>query len=220
MSAALDDAAERFKTDTDRHQMTVLRDDGLYRHLRFARVTPNAKTGKPERSPFYWFDLVTWPGHLTITGDCGTYTFARLEDMFEFFRGGSKYGISVSYWAEKVLGNVRLKTYSPERFRQYVTENIEGDDECPGPEQDWPGLTEAVERDILGPQGMWSIEYEQGAREALDGFRFEGFRFASSWEWDLGDWDWQFLWCCHAIAWGIGQYDAAKVPAETAAVPS
>lgn len=39
------------------------------------------------------------------------------------------------------------------------------------------------------------------------------FRFADSWEWDLRDWDWWFLWACHAIQWGVAQYEAARVPA-------
>ena len=36
-----------------------------------------------------------------------------------------------------------------------------------------------------------------------------------TWEWDLREYDWQFLWCCWAIVWGIGQYRAA--PATEAA---
>ena len=39
------------------------------------------------------------------------------------------------------------------------------------------------------------------------------FRFTDTWEWDLTDFDWQYLWCCHAIQWGIAQYDASKAVA-------
>jgi hypothetical protein len=42
--------------------------------------------------------------------------------------------------------------------------------------------------------------------------KVEGFRFTDTWEWDLGDWDWQFLWCCHAVQWGIGQHDGTDRP--------
>ena len=45
-------ARERFQADVARHGMTVLRDDGLYRHLRFRRPDCSA----------YWFDLLTAPG--------------------------------------------------------------------------------------------------------------------------------------------------------------
>lgn len=247
--------AERFARDTADHQMTVLHKDGIYRHVQFVRMAPSPETGKPERSSFYWFELVTWPGHLMITGDCGTYTFARIEDMFGFFRGGR---INPSYWAEKVQGEMRLKTYSPERFRQLAAEYIEDR------EGDFPGLAEAVEREIFGPDATWNTEYEDGAREALADFGFgdrheahcicgtksgplpsyedariwmgtthgglpghghrtlriatvEGFRFAGTWEWDLGDWDWQFLWCCHAIQWGISVYDGKPIDVVAAA---
>ena len=66
----------RFLGDVDWHVMTVLRDDGVHRHIRLKRPDSGS----------YWFDLITWPGTLCIDGDCGTYVFRRLEDMFQFFR--------------------------------------------------------------------------------------------------------------------------------------
>ena len=79
---------DQFNRDIEHHQMTVLHDEGLYRHIRFQN---------PGNS-MYWFDLITWPGSLTIKGDMGTWTFSRLTDMFEFFTGH----INTSYWAEKL----------------------------------------------------------------------------------------------------------------------
>jgi hypothetical protein len=236
--------AERFKGDTAGHEMTVLHDDGLYRHLRFRR---------PDRGS-YWFDLITWPGCLTVNGDCGAFTFARTEDMFEFFRG---HRVNPMYWAEKIRGETRVKSYSEDRFRQLVTEDIED------AERNWPGLAAAVEQDIFGDRGEWSTYYEEGAREALASYehgasftaacscgdclegatdhdaqawrvshikspdpgghsskvtRVGGFRFSNTWEWDLSDYDWTFLWCCHAIVWGIGLYDAQKADDSASAV--
>lgn len=40
---------DRFLKDAENHKMTVVRDDGVYRHLRFM---------KPETTS-YWFDLIT-----------------------------------------------------------------------------------------------------------------------------------------------------------------
>lgn len=37
-----------------------------------------------------------------------------------------------------------------------------------------------------------------------------GFQFHDWSEWRLRDYSWGFLWACHAIRWGIAQYDAAK----------
>jgi len=196
-----DDMAARFERDTAGHQMTILHDDGLYRHLRFRR---------PDRSA-YWFDLITWPGSLVVNGDCGSFTLARCDDMFEFFRG---HGINPQYWAEKVRAG-KTTRYSPAKFRQLVTEY------AADAEADEPGLTAAIAERIFGALKEWDTGYEEGAREALRDFEYrpegdgsgsEPFRFTDAWEWDLHDYDWQFLWCCHAIQWGIGQYDKQKVP--------
>lgn len=240
--------SEQFAKDVASHQMTVLRDDGLYRHVRFMHTAPNPKTGELEKSSFYWFDLVTWPGVLVINGDMDSFTFSRVEDMFTFFRGTR---INPQYWAEKVrAGRSDVTRYDEEYFRRVVAEHIEGD------EDEWPGLTEAVAAQVLAAE---DIGYEEGARSVLDAFEFgatyngtcprcdaameglplgdadtwvsqhqvqaahlakletvEGYRFHDTWEWNLQDWSYQFLWCCHAIQWGIGLYDRAKVPAGVA----
>ena len=90
-------------------------------------------------------------------------------------------------------------------------------------EADEPGLTAAIAERIFGALKEWDTGYEEGAREALRDFEYrpegdgsgsEPFRFADAWEWDLHDYDWQFLWCCHAIQWGISQYDKQKVTAD------
>ncbi|MEV7870133.1 hypothetical protein AB0P17_29495 [Streptomyces sp. NPDC088124] len=33
------------------------------------------------------------------------------------------------------------------------------------------------------------------------------FTFSDTWEWQLRDYDWWFLWACHAIVAGIARYD-------------
>jgi hypothetical protein len=256
----LADAAERFAVDAAHHVMKIRRDDGLYRHLEFRRFAPPRQGEPPRLQSFYWFDLVTWPGHLAIDGDMNGYQFARTEDMFGFFRGNR---INPGYWAEKLCGPVTVKEYSEDRFRKIVTEHItEGGEKFPSLVTRWPGLAEAVEREIF-TEG--AIYHQDGAREALDGFTFgdkheaeclcgekrtfaeyegarlwlashsggkgaghrskrvgliEGFRFRDSWEWDFRDWSYQFLWCLHAIQFGIGQYDLAKISPPLAAALS
>jgi hypothetical protein len=71
------------------------------------------------------------------------------------------------------------------------------------------GLGKAVRADLLD---TWDYvtEYEDGARQALEAFQFEGFRFEDTQEWNLRDYDWWFLWALHGIVWGIAQYDSAK----------
>lgn len=196
--------AIRFARETANHRMTVLHDEGLYRHVRF----------KHPDTGFYWFDLITWPGRLSFAGDMDGYTFARTKDMFEFFRTSSRYGINPGYWSEKVDGGRdRTKRYSEDKFRELVAEHIADH------EEEFPGLTAAVQSEILDNDYAVDLDYEDAARDALDTFRFKSddgeFRFTDTWEWDLRDYDWTFLWACRAIVWGIEQYDAAKV-----AVPS
>lgn len=81
---------ESFMRDVATHEMTVFRDDGLYRHIRFRR--PNTMRTH--------FDLITYPGYLCYSGDMGTYVFSRLDDMFEFFR--TDRDINPGYWSEKL----------------------------------------------------------------------------------------------------------------------
>lgn len=78
----------RFLIDTAFHRLEIIRDDGLYRHLRMQQ---------PENSCYY-YDVITWPGYLTVTGDMGTWTFSRIADMFDFF-GAWEGGINTHYWA-------------------------------------------------------------------------------------------------------------------------
>ena len=186
--------AERFGRDTARHEMSVLHDDGLYRHLRFRN---------PAESE-YWFDLITWPGCLTINGDMDTFTFARTTDMFELFR--SRYGINPQYWAEKARAVPRdgLTRYDESLFRLRVFEAFS--DAVRGGYAP-PGLAAAIRAEVLGSSETGS---EDGARGVLRDFEHDGFRFSDVWEWDLCGWSYQYLWCCHAIQWGIGQYDAHR----------
>lgn len=225
---------ERFARETAEHKMTVLRDDGIYRHLRFIGPKTSA----------YWFELVTWPNSLAFRGDGDSFIFSRVEDMFMFFRDGARYGINPHYWGEKITdGRERIEQYSKERFDRVVAEALTE------AEADYPGVTKAWAGRI---DDEFNTEYEDEARRALDEFRFgtaykvscscsetrgfsedyeaaiwrkthvaglghtttteagDVFRFYDTWEWDLRDYHWWFLWVCTAIVWGIGQYDASK----------
>jgi hypothetical protein len=193
-------AAERFTADVAKHEMTVLHDDGLYRHIRF----------KSPENGFYWFDLITWPGNLVISGDMETFAFARERDMCGFFRGQH---VNPQYWAEKLRAPrpADVKVYSPDRFREHVMDTVKD------AENDYPGLTAAAEEYFFGFGAEWNTEVEGDAVAGLQRFEYrppddegEPFIFTDTWEWDLTDYSYQFLWCCHALLWGIAQYDKAK----------
>lgn len=191
------DSKARFAENTSEHQMVVLHDDGLYRHVRF----------KAPGTSFYWFDLVTWPGYLSITGDMGAFTFARVTDMFTFFYGPD---INPGYWGEKVVcGEVR--SYSEDTFREWVNEEIErGREDKPG--LDWLDIGNRIEQDVLYEAG-----YAEGALQAIHDWndiygpgKELGFQFYTDEGVDFTDFTGRFLWCCHAIQWGIEQYRSAS----------
>jgi hypothetical protein len=106
------DPKARFVDDTANHQMTVLHDQGLYRHLRF--TSPGTS--------FEWFEIVTVPGLQTINGDMGTFSFSRLDDMFEFFKRADG-GINAYYWTQKCTAfSDPVREYSPKTFKQVISE--------------------------------------------------------------------------------------------------
>lgn len=150
--------AERFANDVNDHKLTVKYDDGLYRHIRC----------KSPKNGFYWFDLITWPGYLAFVGDGTGFVFARLPDMFEFFRGSAWNGQpNLTYWAEKVrTDRDSLREYSIELFNEQVAEALSE------AEEDYPGVTEAWAEKTEGFYSEYNTEYEHEAREALDRFEF------------------------------------------------
>ena len=219
---------EIFLKDVSNHAMEVLKDDGIYRHLRFA--------SKGEHSWNQRFEIVTWPGYLAFAGDMGCFVFSRLSDMFEFFhtdrRDNGKLGINLSYWAEKlkaVDSNGRYASGATEfheaQFEALVNEHVnqwieEFDGEYDSSEEETAKqketfateLRSAIKDDVLSR----AEEGEHAAHEALRDFSCEingqKFEFSDTWEWDLKDYTLRFVWCCYAIAWAIRHYDESKQP--------
>lgn len=189
---------ERFEGDTRDHRMYVYRDDGLYRHLRF-------------RSPKTWaygYDLVTWPGHLAITGDVGDYVFARVADMFEFFASDSG-RINPQYWAEKITNRDAAKAtrrFEPDRVRPRIMEWFEDSHADELTYSEGVRLLGAMEEQIFS----WGTEDPDATAHRLREFEHDGIEIYEPWDFDFTDWDWTYLWSCWAIVQGIAQYDWTK----------
>lgn len=192
------DVKSRFLRDIAKHEMTVLLDQGVYRHIRFQRPGDNC----------CWFELVTWPGHLSIGGDMGTYVFSRTEDMFRFFRR-DQLEVNEGYWAEKVVSSDRtpVKEFRVEAVRQWFRENLRSH---------LDGWNKSERRDII-QQVREFFDYiddlsEEEIRRAINDIDVDGdMVFHDMWEVDFTTYTFRFLWCLHAIVWGIQQYDATKV---------
>lgn len=197
--------SEEFLKNVSLHKMQVLRDDGLYRHLRFNKG----------QSSVCWFDLITWPGNLCITGDMGTYAFSRIEDMFSFFRDErQKEGISINpgYWEEKVIASCQGETrkWSGGAFMASVEKRVVEYAEHHGfSDEDLEDLLADVLGDLEGDQDSADISmsslcsYSRGVDGKSEGL-FEDF------EADCMEFTYRFLWCCYAIVWGIGEFQSEK----------
>ncbi|MCI2958192.1 hypothetical protein MN032_10835 [Agromyces atrinae] len=106
--------------NTRAHEMQILHEDGVYRHLRF----------KAPDTMMWHFDLITWPGSLAIRGDIGSgFIFTRTVDMLRFFDQGQGPGwINASYWAEKLeRGSRSAREFSPSRFADWLRERDAGE---------------------------------------------------------------------------------------------
>lgn len=205
---------ESFLRDVATHAMEVLRDDGIYRHLRFKRPT----------SYCYGFDIVTYPGYLVMSGDMGSWVFSRLHDMFEFFRcrpkneDPAKLHINRSYWAEKLQAINRggVKEFSYIKFEALVRQALEDwrkerqDDlhDAAPPFAVPEDLQELVD-DLLRA----GLDGEVWAHAALRDFEDHEKRLqlTDTFEWDMTEYTYHFVWGCYAIAWAIKQYDDATV---------
>jgi hypothetical protein len=213
---------QTFLKDVAQHRMQVLRDDGVYRHVRFA--TP----GTVNMS----FELVTWPGRLCYAGDMGTFVFERLADMFQFFRkeerGGRSLfaGIDRRYWAEKVEAEYArgrgLREFDKEAFQREITRQRRKllVHHARGWERDtradfWQDLQSVIDA---------AEEDEHSAVTALRDWSFQpptrlGRRLHLSTD-DFPScqrYTYHFEWCCYALAWGIHQYDAQRAATEQVA---
>ncbi len=203
---------EDFEKHVAYHQMEVIQDNGLHRHLKFKHPETNNR----------YFGLVTWPGYLCFYGDMGEYVFSRLPDMFEFFRGSDNklYRIDFGYWAEKMQAVDRrvvsghdaagdgYRNYSSEKFRAAIQARLA--DYCDArdcTEQEKERLADWVETFVLS---MANDGPHFAIQAALD-FKVNNRQvFPDFWDEDLYELDYGFVWCCYALRWGINRYDASQ----------
>lgn len=207
---------DEFLKDVSKHAMEVLRADGVYRHLIFRQ---------PENSWLHRFEVVTWPGALSIRGDVGTYVFSRVPDMFEFFRHPKDNGeiyINADYWSEKLIAsdcNGRrgdgVMRFDPDvfqdevrrRYVEHVRLNMQG---MPDERK---SLRRALEEDVLA----YADEGESEALRAASSFEHDGFMLSDFWEAEVRKYTVQFIWSLYAIVWAIEKFDNRDAPLKSAA---
>jgi hypothetical protein len=198
---------ERFLRDIASHEMTIIRDEGVSRHIRFRR---------PDSINMY-FDLITWPGSLCYTGDMGTFVFSRLDDMFEFFRvepsyklrDGNTLFVNPGYWGEKLQSISRFggfREYSEERFKKRVKDHFDSYWEDSENEEEKLECWQEIKEDVL-----ICADEEHRAYQAAYDFSHGEFIFQDFFDGGGTEaYTFHFLWCCYALAWGVKVYDASK----------
>lgn len=201
MPASLFDYSN-FQEDISKHEMKIIKDDGVYRHI---------QVSEPGTS-FYWFEVITSPRLLTINGDMGTYSFSRIEDMFQFFNK-TPGKINEPYWTQKLVSfSSPVRKYSPEVFKQVVTEEFneafdERADVCAVPSEEESLRTEGLSR--LDSEVLVFADTPETAARYLDKFSYKGVHFYDTWEWDFEEYDYKYLWNLHAIVWTVNAYNEA-----------
>lgn len=188
---------DRYLKDTDGHVLTVLHDDGLYRHLRFC-------------NPFsseYWFDVISAPGILTVHGDMGTYTLARERDMFAWvgFRGIDG-GISYDYWAQKLVapqGRASVQEFSQRVFADWIGNFTQDHLDQMGENLHTEFATAVLHHFTPLPENV------EEAHERMRDFEFHGIEIADEWEYSFREYTLRWLWNCWGIADVIRRYSHA-----------
>jgi len=196
---------ESFLDDVKNHQMQVLLDNGVYRHLRFK---------EPGNNEMY-YDLITAPELLLYRGDMGCFEFERLTDMFDFFRT-KELKINLSHWSEKLQAG-QAKEFSIELFRYQVNNAVNdfinsgeiADDSAEFKDEIEDLLCLDYESDDLAHDAIRSFEF---GTENIHGENVtcEDIFGQDTWEWNFEDFTPRFVWACYAIAWGVQQYDLSK----------
>ncbi|ECZ0739786.1 TPA: hypothetical protein G8O00_003253 [Salmonella enterica] len=213
------DAGNRFLINTAHHHLEVIRDDGVYRHLRM----------KEPGTSCYYYDVLTWPGYLTVTGDMGTWTFSRVHDMFNFF-GAWDGEINTGYWSEKLEAGagcsareLLAKDFDEDEFceslKEYFSEYLEGSETTDSDGDDvWDddGISDSDKRDIreiVSNLCTANFSNEHDAYQAVyDADWPEGFS-----AWDICDgltfktYTSHFRWILFAITWAISKYHNTKL---------
>ena len=206
---------EQFLKDVSNHEMHILHEDGIYRHVRFKK--PNTSC--------YHFDLITYPNYLVYSGDMGCYVFSRLDDMFEFFRADKRNSdelyINEGYWAEKLRAvdgsrnSADAMEFDEDAFRGVINEyRVRWVREYGLDKQQRRNLWGDIENSVMsriedGELAACSAAYEFSHRTNGDTFQFEDI-----FDYSFKRYTFHFIWCCYAIAFGVKKYDEAKALSE------
>ncbi|UOO93348.1 hypothetical protein [Vitreoscilla stercoraria] len=188
---------QHFPEQVAHHKMNILSDNGIVRHIDFRN---------PDNSNRH-FAITTWPHHLAISGDMGTFVFnvyAQGGDPFRFFRAiwtPTCFG----YWAEKLKAG-HWKNYSSEKavraVMTYLSEFAE-DGDLDFSKTSFESLEELEEHLQRYADSEHDFIHEVDSIVGIDMGLCDIFEICNSFD----EADTYYIWCCLAIKWAIDQYD-------------
>ena len=192
---------DQFLSEMKDHKMKVVLDTEKHKHLSFS-------SGGFEHG----FEIISFPYHVMITGDMGTYTFSRTDDMLRWFVKDGGKAIArpekeLQRWRQKLvsvdsqLGVVKNSLTQTVKMIEQCEENFI---EC---HPDQKGAIKEVFSDLLrsGEDGVGMLLHELLTFEiTIDGE--EHAPFSDFEDEDVGVYVLQFAWCCYALNFGIGMY--------------
>lgn len=191
---------DQFVEDVSAHQLTIMRDAGVYRHL----LCRNPKFDK-----MYAFEIITSPNLLLFHGDCGTFVFSRLHDMFQFFRSDCvRSDLPLGYWSEKIEAapaGIDVMMYS----QRLAEDGVQAAFDTWAQSQSLQGSELEHAQQELDDQILIHCD----SLDAL--FDCIGTELECGYTFDIVDVNYRTLhpaviWCMYAIVWAIRQYDKAK----------
>lgn len=203
-----DRAVHFFPSDVAEHEMTVLMNEGIYRHLRFA---------VPDDSHLA-FEVVTAPNILIFFGDMGSFAFNRHKDNFHLFRGQKTDGM-YGYWAEKLQAVDKGEGYhkwSQREFEESVYGYVDEDWEFEDDEQ-----KEKVRADVKVRVIDAAEENGYNAYATAVEYKSEfGHELTDFFDCNMMEYTYRYVWCCLAIVWAIDRFDELRTKIDGQATKS
>jgi len=196
---------KRFLDCVKNHKLTILKDEGVYRHIRM----------KDPKDYNQYYEIITYSGGLLYRGDMGDYVFERIEDMFNFFADGinddGSIKINEGYWAEKCVAHgsgIEEFNYDlfqkavKDRFEDYY-ENSEDDvDDIDEKQCVWEEIeNQLFTEDNCGSEtlclnSVWNFDSDYNVERLFEDF----------FEHNLSEYTYHFQWCLYAIVYAIKEY--------------
>lgn len=195
-----------FLADVSKHEMSVKHNDGIYKHVVFR--APNSSK--------YWFEIVTWPGSLSINGDCGSFTFSRITNMVDFFCADNFDVLSTTapnfgYWSNKCTASDTadgIREFDLEAFRENAQKEIESAIEHAGDELR-AASAQLCRKVFFSRVVKPHFEFEWEARAAINSFEYESngitIHIVDFYEHKCQKYSSNYEWCCYALAWACAK---------------